>query len=187
VWQNLPFEALSFPSLFKDNASSISSLTAPPSLTPCKFYLKYIHWLCVFCYHLNPCHPSIFTLMLIMYLYFKASSPIWVQECCLSPPALIRSLFLCHVASLVLSWSFGVLFPVTSCTFVITRSFHDAYLMPTFWIIIFPILIWEWCFIYPDLGCILSLSVTILALAPSFIMLFSYPACLIIPLAFRWP
>jgi hypothetical protein len=133
--------------------------------------LNYIHWLCLFCYHLNPFHPSIFTLMLIMYLYFKASSPIWVQECCLTPPALIRSLFLYRVASLVLSRSFGVLFPVTSCTFVITRSFHDAYLMPTFWIIIFPISIWEWCFIYPDLGCILSLSVTILAFAPSFIML----------------
>jgi hypothetical protein len=56
-------------------------------------------------------------------------------------------------------------------TFLISRSFHDAYLMPTFWLIIFPISIWEWCFTYPDLGCILSLSVPILALAPSFIML----------------
>jgi hypothetical protein len=31
-------------------------------------------------YHLNPCHPSIFTLMLIMYLHFKAASPISFQE-----------------------------------------------------------------------------------------------------------
>jgi hypothetical protein len=70
--------------------------------------------------------------MLIMYPYFKASSPISVQECCLTPPALVRSLFLCRIASLVLTRSFGVLLPVTSFTFVIIRSFHDAYLMPTF-------------------------------------------------------
>jgi hypothetical protein len=31
------------------------------------------------CYHLNPCHPSIFTLMLIMYLHFNASPPISFQ------------------------------------------------------------------------------------------------------------
>jgi hypothetical protein len=66
---DLPFEAFPFPSLSEDNASSISSLTAPP-LTPCKFCLKYI-LCCVFdCYHLNSCHPSIFTLMLIMHPYF---------------------------------------------------------------------------------------------------------------------
>jgi hypothetical protein len=47
-------------------------------------------------------------------------------------PALVHSLFLCLVASLVLTRSFGALLLVTSCTFVITRSFHDAYLMPTF-------------------------------------------------------
>jgi hypothetical protein len=83
---NLPFEASSFPSLFGDNASSISSLTALPSLTPCKFCLIYI-LCCVFVrYHLNPCHPSIFTLMLIMYQYFNDSSPISVQESCLTPP-----------------------------------------------------------------------------------------------------
>jgi hypothetical protein len=77
---NLPFEASSFPSLFGDSASPTSSFTAPPSSTPCKFCLKYILG-CVFdCYHLNPCHPLIFTLMLIMYPYFKAASPISFQE-----------------------------------------------------------------------------------------------------------
>jgi hypothetical protein len=41
---------------------------------------------CVFvCYHLNPCHPSISTWMFILSLHFKASSPISVQECCLTP------------------------------------------------------------------------------------------------------
>ena len=61
---NLPFKASSFPSLFEDNASPTSSLTTPPCLTPCKFCLKYI-MCCVFvCYHLNPCHPLTFTLML---------------------------------------------------------------------------------------------------------------------------
>jgi hypothetical protein len=45
------------------------------------------------------------------------------------------------VASLVLTRSFDVLSPVTSCTFVITGSFHDAFLMPTFQISIFPITI----------------------------------------------
>jgi hypothetical protein len=77
---NLPFEASSFPSLFGDNASSISSLTAPPSLTPCRFCPKYIICCVLVCYHLNPCHPSIFTLMLILYLHFKATSPISFQE-----------------------------------------------------------------------------------------------------------
>jgi hypothetical protein len=77
---NLSFEVSSFPSMFGDNASSISSLTAPPSLTPCKFCLKYI-LCCVFArYHPHPCHPSIFTLMLIPYLHFKASSLVLVQE-----------------------------------------------------------------------------------------------------------
>ena len=66
---------------------------------------------CVFvCYHFNPCHPSTFTLMLIMYLYFKASSPISVQECCLTHPALVRSLFLCRDASL----SFCSILPLPS-------------------------------------------------------------------------
>jgi hypothetical protein len=36
------------------------------------------------------------------------------------------------MASLVLTRSFDVLLPITSCTFVITGSFHDAYLMHTF-------------------------------------------------------
>jgi hypothetical protein len=97
---NLPFKASSFPSLFEDNVSPTSPLIAPPSLTPCKFCLK-----CTLCcmfvyYHVNPCHPLIFNLMLIAYLHFKASSPISVQECCLTHPALGRSLFLCHVPSL---------------------------------------------------------------------------------------
>jgi hypothetical protein len=104
---NLSFEASSFPSLFEDNASPTSSLTAPPSLTPCKFCLGYI-LCCVFvCYHLNPCHPSIFTLMLIMYPHFKDSSPISVQECCLTPPR--------------------------SCSFLIPLSRCKSYLNSIFW------------------------------------------------------
>jgi hypothetical protein len=59
-------------------------------LTPYKSCLKYIFG-CVFdYYHLNPCHPLIFTLMLIMYPYFKAASPISFQEWCLIHPALVR-------------------------------------------------------------------------------------------------
>jgi hypothetical protein len=76
---NLPFKASSFPSLFEDNASPTSPLIDPPYLTPCKFCLKYILCCVLVCYHLNPCHPSIFTLMLILYLHFKASSPISVE------------------------------------------------------------------------------------------------------------
>jgi hypothetical protein len=83
---NLPFKASSFSSLFEDNASPTSPLVAPPSLTPCKYCLKYI-LCCVFArYHPHPCHPSIFTLMLIPCLHFKASSLVSVQECCLTPP-----------------------------------------------------------------------------------------------------
>jgi hypothetical protein len=77
---NLSFEASSFPSLFEDNASSISSLTAPPSLTPYQIFLKYILCCVIAHYHLNPCHPSIFTMLLILHLHFKASSPISFQE-----------------------------------------------------------------------------------------------------------
>ena len=83
----------------------------PPSSTPCKFCLKINKYIfgCVFdCYHLNPCHPSIFTLMIIMYPYFKAASPILFQEWCLTHPALVRSLFLYRVASLSL-WSISPL------------------------------------------------------------------------------
>jgi hypothetical protein len=129
---NLPFKASSFSSLFEDNASPTSPLIASPSLMPCKSCIKYI-LCCMFVrYHLNPCHPLIFTLVLIMYPYFKASLPFQFKSVVLPLPALVRSLFLCRVARLVLTRSFGVLLPVTSCTFVITRSFHDAYLMPTF-------------------------------------------------------
>jgi hypothetical protein len=32
------------------------------------------------CYNLNPCHPLIFTMMLILHLHFKASSPNSFQE-----------------------------------------------------------------------------------------------------------
>jgi hypothetical protein len=129
---NLSFEVSSFPSMFGDNASSISSLTAPSSLTRCKFCLKYI-LCCVFArYQPHPCHPSIFTLMLISYLHFKASSLVLVQECVLPLPALVRSLSFCRIASLVLTQSFGVLLPVTFRDLVITRSSHDAHLMPTF-------------------------------------------------------
>jgi hypothetical protein len=120
---NLSFEASSFPSLFEDNASSISSLTAPPSQTPCKLFLKYILCRVFVRYHLNPCHPSICTLMIIMYPYFKASSHILVQECCLTPsPLLFVPFLLCRVANFVLTRSFVVLSHVTSCTFLITRS-----------------------------------------------------------------
>jgi hypothetical protein len=58
--------------------------------------------------------------------------PFQFKSVVLPLPALVRSLFLCHVASLVFTRSFGVLLSVTSCSYVITRSFHDAYLMPTF-------------------------------------------------------
>jgi hypothetical protein len=127
---NLPFKASSFSSLFGDNASPTSPLIASPSLMPHKFCLKYI--LVVFvCYHLNPCHPLIF-MMLSLYLHFKAASPISFQERCLTHPALVCYLFLYHIASLVLTLSFGVLLPFTSVAFVISRDFHDAYLMPTF-------------------------------------------------------
>jgi hypothetical protein len=71
---NLPFKVSSSPSQFEDNASPTSPLVAYPSLTPCKSCIKYI-LCCVFaCYHLNPCHFSIFTLVLILYLHFKAFS-----------------------------------------------------------------------------------------------------------------
>jgi hypothetical protein len=90
---NLPFKASYFSSLFEDNASLTSSLTALPSSTPCKFCSKYTPC-CVFvCYHLNSSHPSIFTLMHIMYLHFNASPPISIQECCLTHPALGRFFF----------------------------------------------------------------------------------------------
>jgi hypothetical protein len=89
---NLPFNAFSFPSLYEDNASPTSPLIAPLSLMSCKFCLKYL-LCCVFAhYHLHPCHPLIFTLMLIPYLHFKASSLVSVQECCLNHLALSRSL-----------------------------------------------------------------------------------------------
>jgi hypothetical protein len=107
---NLPFKANSFSSLFEDNASPTSPLIAPPSLTSCKFCLKYTPS-CVFvCYHLNPCHPSIFTSMLIPYLQFKACSPISVQECCLTHLDLGSSLFLCRIA--VLSFCLISLLPL---------------------------------------------------------------------------
>jgi hypothetical protein len=44
-------------------------------------------------------------------------------------------------------------------TFVISRSFHDAYLMPALWNIIFPILIWEWCLPTPPLVAFSPLSI----------------------------
>jgi hypothetical protein len=40
---------------------------------------------------INPYHPAIFTLMLIMYLHFNDSPPISVQECCLTHPLLVVS------------------------------------------------------------------------------------------------
>jgi hypothetical protein len=77
---NIPFKASSFPPPVRDNASPTSPLVASSSLMPCKFCLKYV-LCCVFVhYHFNLCHPSIFTLMLIMYLHFKAASPILFQE-----------------------------------------------------------------------------------------------------------
>jgi hypothetical protein len=150
--------------------------------------LSKIHpWLCL----------SVITLTLVIpwslpwclsYTYIlKSPLPFHFKSDVLPISLLFVPFFLCRVASLALTQYFGELLPVTSLTFVISRSFHDAYPMPTFWNIIFPISIWEWCFTYPDLGCILSLSIPILALAPYFIMIMPYPPCLIIPLAFRWP
>jgi hypothetical protein len=46
--------------------------------------------------------------------------------------------FLCRVASLVLTLSFGVLLPFTSLTFVISRSYHDVILCLPFVISSFP-------------------------------------------------
>jgi hypothetical protein len=83
---NPPFKATSFSSLFEDNASPTSPLISPLFLTPCKFCLKYTPSCLFVCYHPNPCHSSIFTLMPIMYPYFKAPSPVSVQECCLTSP-----------------------------------------------------------------------------------------------------
>jgi hypothetical protein len=100
----------------------------------------------------------------------KLPLPFQFNSVVLPLPALVRSLFLCRVASLIFTQTFGVLLPITSRTFVTSRSFQDAYLMPTFWNIIFPISIREWCFTYLDLGFILSLSVTMLASTPSFIV-----------------
>jgi hypothetical protein len=146
-------------------------IDCPPFSMPCKFCLKYL-LSCVFVRrHLNPCHLLIFTLMLILPLYFKASSPIPVQECCPTPPRSCSFPIPLSRCKSCLNSIFWCAFSCYLLYLLITRSFHDAYLMPTFWIIIFSISIWECCFTYPDLGCILSLSVTILALAPSFIML----------------
>jgi hypothetical protein len=47
-------------------------------------------------------------------------------------PLLFVPFSLYRIANIVLTLSLGVLLPFTSLTFVITRSFHDAYLMPTF-------------------------------------------------------
>jgi hypothetical protein len=138
----------------------------------CLASLSKIHpWLCLSVITITLVIPWSLPWCLSCTFILKPPLPFHLKSVVLPLPALVRSIFLCRVASLVLTRSFGVILPVTSSTFVITRSFHNAYLMPTFWIIIFPISIWEWCFTYPDFGCILSLSVTILALAPSFIML----------------
>jgi hypothetical protein len=76
---NLPFKTSSFPYLSEDNASPASPLVASPSLTPCKSCLKDI-LCCVFvCYHLNPCHPSIFTLILILHLHCILKPPLSFQ------------------------------------------------------------------------------------------------------------
>jgi hypothetical protein len=126
---NLPFKASSFPSLLRDNDSSISSSIAPPSSTPCKFCLKYILY-CVFVrYDFNPCHPSIFTSMLIMYPYFKASSPISVQKCCLTPP---RSCSLPVPLSRCKPCLNSIFWCAFACYLLYLCNRHDAYLMPTF-------------------------------------------------------
>jgi hypothetical protein len=86
---NLPLKACSFPSLFEDNASPTSPLIVSPSSMHCKFCLKYV-LCCVFVrYHLNPCHSSIFTLMLILPLHFKAPPLVPLQECYLTHPLLV--------------------------------------------------------------------------------------------------
>jgi hypothetical protein len=108
-----------------------------------------------------------------VYLFFLASLIPFQSKSVVFPiPLLFVPFFLYRVASLVLTLPFGVFLPFTSLTFVISRSFHAwCYLMPSFWNIIFSISIWKWCFTYPDLVAFSPLSVTILALAPSFVML----------------
>jgi hypothetical protein len=93
---NLLFEASSFPSLFGDNASSISSSTTPSSLKPCKFCLEYILCRMFDHYHPHPWRPSIFTLMLIPSLHFNAPSLVPVQECCLTYTLLVTLAFTKH-------------------------------------------------------------------------------------------
>ena len=101
------------------------------------------------CYHLNPCHPSIFTFTLIMYPYFKASSPISVQECCFTHPALVCSLFLCRVASL----SFCSISPLPSDFLDLSMMISYAYLLNYH---LFHLDL-RMVFTYPALGCIFSL------------------------------
>jgi hypothetical protein len=119
---NLPFKESSFPSLFEVNASPTSPLIALSSLMPCKFCLKYI-LCCVFvCYHLNPCHPSIFTLMLILSLPFKnLLFSISTREWCSTHYAVGRILFW-PITILALAPSFIMHMPI-SC-----MSYHSYFL-----------------------------------------------------------
>ena len=136
-----------------------------PLFHPCSGIMPHLfhNWLLPLLWHLASFVSNTFFVVwlsvITLTLVFPQSLPLCLSwTCILRPPhpfqfksvvlplpALVRSLFLYRVASLVLTRSFDVLSPVTSRTFVITRSFHDAYLMPTFWTTIFPISIWEWC------------------------------------------
>jgi hypothetical protein len=122
------------------------------------------------CYHLNPCHPSIFTLMLIPYLHFKASSPILVQECFLTHPALGHSLFLCHIASL----SFCLISPLPLKSLDLSLMLILGLLFGTS-----PFLSQLESSVLPIMPLVVSFSwsPTMLALTPSFIVLVP-PSCM---------
>src|SRR5699024_4103451 len=91
-------------------------------------------------------------------------------------PLLYVPFFLCRVASLILTLSFGVFLPFTSLTFVISRSFHDVILCLPFEISSFPSRFENGVLPILTLVAFSSLSATIIALALSFIMLMPLPS-----------
>jgi hypothetical protein len=118
-------------------------------LTPCKSCLKYTLY-CVFVrYHPNPCHPSIITLMLILYQHFKATFPISFQECCLTHPLLVVPSSSAALLVVAFVW-----YPLT---LVITRSWLDISLRSAFGNPPFSISTWECCPTHYALGRILLL------------------------------
>jgi hypothetical protein len=103
------------PCHFANLASTTSPLIVSRSLMSCKSCLKYI-LCCVFVYyHLNPCHPSIFILMLILGLLFGISSFLSQLESGVIPirPSVVS--FSWSLTMLVVTPSFLVLVPL-SCT-----------------------------------------------------------------------